>query len=232
MPPGISSVQFHIYRSSHPEVFFEKGVLRIFRQVAGKQVCKGMTSTLLKSHFPMGSAEEGLFLENISRELLLYIVLNIKVINLDIVTRKNIVWKLARGYCLCRCKTFSLVPDPAEGTNVLTKSAVHHLYHLKSNNAIGQRKTTNANSFIHDWFCLLILPNSNDLLYILYNYCTNWLRVISCKEKINRLLVVMHHEIIHEFISSRFLKRNLQCQNKKMGRRTYEHLFFFHETMF
>ena len=28
-----------------------------------------------------------------------------------IVTRKKIVWKLARGYCLCYCKTFLLVPD-------------------------------------------------------------------------------------------------------------------------
>ena len=30
---------------------------------------------------------------------------------LNIVTRNNIVWKLARGYCLCYCKTFSQVPD-------------------------------------------------------------------------------------------------------------------------
>ena len=31
-----------------------------------------------------------------------------------IVTRNNIVWKLACGYCLCYCKTFSLVPDSTE----------------------------------------------------------------------------------------------------------------------
>ena len=33
-----------------------------------------------------------------------------------IVTRNNIVWKLVRGYCLCYCKTFSLVPDSKECT--------------------------------------------------------------------------------------------------------------------
>ena len=32
----------------------------------------------------------------------------------SIVTRNNIVWKLARGYCLCYGKTFSLVPDSTE----------------------------------------------------------------------------------------------------------------------
>ena len=62
----------------------------------------------------------------------------------NIVTRNNIVWKLACGYCLCYCKTFSLVPDSTECTIFfLPKSAVHYLYHLKSNNIIGQRKTTN-----------------------------------------------------------------------------------------
>ena len=34
----------------------------------------------------------------------------------DIYTRNNIVWKLARGYCLCYCKTSSLVPDSTECT--------------------------------------------------------------------------------------------------------------------
>ena len=49
----------------------------------------------------------------------------------------------------------------------------------------------------------------------------------------NRLLVVIHHENIHELASLRFLKLNLECQNIKMGRITYEDLFFFfHETMF
>ena len=65
-------------------------------------------------------------------------------LHLIIVTRSNIVWKLARGYCLCYCRTFSLVPDSTKCTKiVLLKSAVHCLCHLKSNNIIGQRKTTN-----------------------------------------------------------------------------------------
>ena len=52
--------------------------------------------------------------------------------------------KLARGYCLCYCKTFSIVPDSTEYTKILlSKSPVHYLRHLKSNNIIGQRKTTN-----------------------------------------------------------------------------------------
>ena len=51
-----------------------------------------------------------------------------------IVTRNNMAWKLVHGYFLCYCKTFSLVPDSTERTNFfLPKSAVHHLYHLKSN---------------------------------------------------------------------------------------------------
>ena len=33
------------------------------------------------------------------------------VVHISIVTRNNIVWKLARGYCLCYYKTFSLVPN-------------------------------------------------------------------------------------------------------------------------
>ena len=65
-------------------------------------------------------------------------------IGLKLITKNNIVWKLARGYCLCYCKTFSLVPDSTECIFFLLRSAVHHLYHLKSNNIIGQRKTTNT----------------------------------------------------------------------------------------
>ena len=55
---------------------------------------------------------------------------------------------------------------------------------------------------------------------------------LSLKEKNNRLLVVIHPENIHELASLRFLKLNLEYQNIKMGKKTYEHLFFFfHETM-
>ena len=67
---------------------------------------------------------------------------------------------------------------------------------------------------------------------MLYIYCTKWLEVISCQDQIARLLVVIHHKNIHELASLRFLKLNLEYQNIKMGRRTYEHILFFHETMF
>ena len=79
--------------------------------------------------------------------------------HVHIVTRNNIVWKLARGYCLCYCKTFSLVPDSTECTkNFLPKSTVHYIIstyntvpmcHLKSNNIIGQRKTTNTEKHLY-----------------------------------------------------------------------------------
>ena len=71
-------------------------------------------------------------------------------IDLNKVTRNNIVWKLARGYCLCYCKTFSLLPDSTECTkNFLPKSTVHYMCHLKSNNIIGQRKTTNTEKHVY-----------------------------------------------------------------------------------
>ena len=39
-------------------------------------------------------------------------------LSVSIVTRNSIVWKLARGYCLCYCKTFSPVPDSTECTKI------------------------------------------------------------------------------------------------------------------
>ena len=46
-------------------------------------------------------------------------------------------------------------------------------------------------------------------------------------------MVVIHHETKHELASLRFLKLNLECVNIKMGRITYEDLYFFYyETMF
>ena len=64
---------------------------------------------------------------------------------LNIVTRNNIVWKLMHSYCLCYCQTFLLVPDSADYTKCfLRKCAVHYLCHIKSNNIVGQRKTTNT----------------------------------------------------------------------------------------
>ena len=95
-----------------------------------------------------------------------------------IVTRNNIVWKLARGCCICYCKTFSLVPDSTECTNYfLPKCAVHYSYHLRSNNIVSQRETTNTEKYFHPRLiqvnlklsCTqLILVNSKDLLEMLY----------------------------------------------------------------
>ena len=77
-------------------------------------------------------------------------------VNASVVTRNNIVCKLARGCCLCYCKSFSLVPDSTECTKFfLPKSAVHYLYHLKSSNTIGQRKTTNTGKYFYPWFTFL-----------------------------------------------------------------------------
>ena len=55
---------------------------------------------------------------------------------------------------------------------------------------------------------------------------------ISWQEQINRLLAVINHENIQELASLRFLKLYLECQNIKMRRKSYEHLFFFNETIF
>ena len=55
---------------------------------------------------------------------------------------------------------------------------------------------------------------------------------MSCQKQI-RLLAVINDENIHELASLRFLNVNLEWQNIKMGRKTYEDLFFcFDETMF
>ena len=53
------------------------------------------------------------------------------------------------------------------------------------------------------------------------------MRVISPQQQINRLLLVIHHGNIHELASLRFLNLNLEWQNIKKGRKTYEDLFFF-----
>ena len=55
---------------------------------------------------------------------------------------------------------------------------------------------------------------------------------ISCQEQVNRLLAVINQGNIHELVSLRFLKLYLEYQNIKMRRKSYEHLFFFHETIF
>ena len=62
----------------------------------------------------------------------------------SMVTRNSIVCKLARGYCLCYCKTFSLVADSTECAKIfLTEKCSAFLCHLKSGNIVGLRKTTN-----------------------------------------------------------------------------------------
>ena len=128
----------------------------------------------------------------------------------------------------CKCQT----PQGAE-KHLLLKSAVHYLHYLKLN-TIAQRKTTN-NSSIHDWYCLFdlkfsctetTLSDSKHLLYIMCIYCTNWLKVISCQEQIVRLLVVIYHKIMWISIF-KVIKLNLEYQNIKMLRRTYEYISFF-----
>ena len=103
-------------------------------------------------------SEDLIFLNSRSHLKWFYIMRLLEsVISSNIITKNNIVWKLARGYCLCYCKTFSLVPDSTECTKIfLPKCAVHYLYHLKSNNIIGQRKTTNTEKHFYPW---LISPN-------------------------------------------------------------------------
>ena len=109
------------------------------------------------------------------------------------------------------------------------------MHHLKSKHVIDQRKTTNKEKHFYPWLTLfnlklsctwLILVNSKDLLKILHICCANWLRLISCQEQINRLLAVIHDENIHELAYFRFLNLSLEWQNIKMGRKTYEDLFF------
>ena len=75
-----------------------------------------------------------------------YDVMNFEfnLISLIIVTRNNIVWKLARSYCLSYCKTFSLVPDSTECKKIFVTDKCSTLFvPPKSNNIIGQRETTN-----------------------------------------------------------------------------------------
>ena len=62
---------------------------------------------------------------------------------LIIVRRNNIIWKLAAIiYVLARLFRWCQAPQSAQKF-LLPKSVVRYLCHLKSNNIIGQRKTTN-----------------------------------------------------------------------------------------
>ena len=62
-------------------------------------------------------------------------------------------------------------------------------------------------------------------IYLMYIYCTKFLKVISCQEKTDRLLLAIHHENIHKIASLRFLKLNLEYENIRMGRRAYKFIF-------
>ena len=123
-----------------------------------------------------------------------------------------------RGYCLFYCKTFFLAPDSTECTIFfLPKSAVYYLYHLKSNNFIGQREIIQKNHFsmigfaeLRTFFCIAYSCKAKIFSTNCTNiYFTNWLRVISCQEQINGQLVVIHHQNMQKLTSIRFLKLNL-----------------------
>ena len=135
------------------------------------------------------------------------------------VTTKNVVWKRARGYCLCYCKTFSLVPDWVHKKPFLQEITVHYLYYSRLNYTIIQKKTTNIEKLFYPWLILLVWLKvflNRHLLYILCIYCKNGTKVISCQEETVRLLVKLHYKNIPELASLRFLKLNLEFQNTKM----------------
>ena len=88
-------------------------------------ICWSFTSTMIVSQFflrkshvePSSQRKYPSFKMNFFHEDAAFESSSFEIIlNLAIVTRNNIVWKLARGYCLCFCKTFSLVPDSTECT--------------------------------------------------------------------------------------------------------------------
>ena len=76
MPVGTCCIHFHIYRSSHPEVFFKKGVL----PKIGVHRCSSANTLYICSRTP--------FSENTSGELPLHIVLNIEVINVEVLFKQ------------------------------------------------------------------------------------------------------------------------------------------------
>ena len=54
--------------------------------------------------------------------------INMSVKHLLIVTRNNMVWKLACDYCLCYCKTFLIVPDSTECPKVFVTEECSTLF--------------------------------------------------------------------------------------------------------
>ena len=74
----------------------------VLESLLNSEYCEIFLRTYFEEHLQM-AASENVFT---------------KIIHKDIVTRNNIVWKLACGYCLCYCKTFPLVPDSTECTKL------------------------------------------------------------------------------------------------------------------
>ena len=84
MPAGICCINFHIYRSSHPEVFFKKSVLHL--ATLQENIHAEFNSTEIT--FLYGYSSKSMknicsrtpFLENTSGELILYTVFNLEVL--------------------------------------------------------------------------------------------------------------------------------------------------------
>ena len=96
MLAGICSIHFLIYRSSHSMVLFKKDVVRIIQTVYRRtpiQKCdfKCSETTLLHESSSVNMlhiCRRTPFIENISGKLLLYIVLNMEVINVEVLSKQ------------------------------------------------------------------------------------------------------------------------------------------------
>ena len=135
-------------------------------------------------------------------------------IHICIVARNTQSGKLRAAIVYVIARPFRQCQTPQSAHN----SAVYYLYHLKSNNIIGQRENHHKKKHLQMIDFIELKTFKQQIL------------VISCQEQINGLLVVIHHQNIHELTSIRLLKLNLKCQNIKMRRKIFDHLFlFFHE---
>ena len=86
MPVGTCCIHFHIYRSSHPEVLFKKGVIRIVRQFTEEHTWKHSAWVFLCKYESTCSRKS--FLVKASEELLLYNALNRETINVEVLSKK------------------------------------------------------------------------------------------------------------------------------------------------
>ena len=87
MSAGICCIHFFINRSSHPEVFFKKDVLRIKTVYRGTSVQK-CDSRQCSSVNMLHYCSRTPFLENTSGKLLLRITLDIAVINVEVLSKQ------------------------------------------------------------------------------------------------------------------------------------------------